>query len=81
MLRLSLEFNPIAANQSSTSLLAPAAGLRPRTETIAMRSSDDVGSAFGEFKTTDEFNAAFDHFIESLDLSASKSANFSKVLS
>lgn len=82
MLRLSLEFNPIVSNQS-TSAMPAHPGLRPRTETVGMRSSasEDGHSmaTFAEFKATEEFNAAFDHFIESLDLSSSKAANFTKV--
>ncbi len=88
MLRLSLEFNPISSSATSAPMSSASStnllGHRPRTDTNPIRMSlpeDGLHTSpiTTEFKATEEFNAAFDHFIDSLDFSASKTANFLKV--
>ncbi len=92
LLRLSLEFNPIRSDtvtqspgpvrprtadttrESSSSISVPSIA----SLTSSAPSFDAANLTAAEFRPTPEFNAAFEHFVETLDFSPSKTANFGK---
>lgn len=67
LMRLSLEFNPMKSVDGTGTLDIK----RGQQDTLSM-------ADLADFKATDDFNRAFEHFVETRDLSKSKAANFIK---